>query len=648
MEKTLPFRELIDRSLTRRSFVQKVTSSACLVALVQSQDHADGAEVARPVEELFQFKGVSISNADSVVVPEGYVAEVLYRWGDPIDGISPIFKSDASNSAAEQERQAGMGHDGMEFFAIPGSDPNLRGLLAINHEYTDQVLLFHDGIDPLPPAKMPLEKVRKSQASHGVSIIEIEKQRDGSWRIVPSSRCRRITAETPIKISGPAVSKIGDSVRGTVNNCAAGRTPWGTYLTCEENFHSVFGTKDRGFEPTPTQKAYGLDANGFAYSIDGKQVPAFRWWEQLDRFDLSHPANDSERFGYVVEIDPMSPDSTPIKRTALGRFRHENAELTVAEDGRVVIYMGDDEMEQYIYKFVSTDRWGGEILREDPSSMTSERLQAGGILDRGTLYAAQFSEDGTGRWLALIPGQNGIPSLTEDPKNGFDLAEICVRTREAAKMANATPMDRPEWLAVHPHSREVYASLTNNKNRQVANAANPRTKNVFGHIVRWREKDDNPASLEFRWQVFIFGGNPSHPDEKHRGSAKGDIFACPDGLKFDPTGTLWIQTDMSSSVMGKDRFAELGHNMMLAAHPATGETRRFLTGPTGCEITGHAMTPDRQTMFVNIQHPGEPADELSDPLAPQKYSQWPDGPSGGRPRSATVVIRRTDGGVIGD
>ncbi len=637
----VPLREIIEQSLSRRSFVHVLTGGVCAAAWADWNASDLRAEPAA-AKELFHFKSVPASAEDRVVVPEGYVADVLYRWGDPINGQSPAFLSDASNSASDQEKQAGMGHDGMEFFPIPGYDPNERGLLAINHEYTDQVLLFQDGIEPLPPQPMPLEKVRKSIASHGVSIVEISKQKDGRWQVVDSPRARRVTADTPVSVAGPAKVKLGDEARGTVNNCAAGRTPWGTYLTCEENFQGVFGTNAQNFTPNAAQKAYGLTAEGFYYSINDKKVPGYRWWDQLARFDLAQPGNDSERFGYVVEIDPYDPQSKPIKRTALGRFRHENAELTVAPDGRIVVYMGDDEMDQFVYKFVSHGKWDSKTKAGSGVHETS------GLLDNGTLYVARFNADGTGTWLELKPGANNIPRKSgPTDTNGFDEADIAIHTRIAAKMAGATPMDRPEWLAVHPETREVFVSLTNHKSRHATDAANPRANNVFGHIIRWKEDRDDPTSTAFRWQIFILAGNPQHADSVQQGNAKGDFFACPDGLKFDSTGILWIQTDMSSSVMGKPGFAELGHNMMLAAHPVTGETRRFLTGPRGCEITGNALTPDRKTMFVNIQHPGEPADDLSDPNFPLKISQWPDGPNGGRPRSATIAIRKLDGGVIG-
>ena len=636
------FSEVVEAALYRRAFLKLGSAGAC-AALLAPWENVELK--AQPVhrQPLFQFRGVPAAKIDDVVVPEGYVAEVLYRWGDPINGSAPQFKPDASNSADEQARQAGMGHDGMDFFAIPGHDPNQRGMLAVNHEYTDQVLLFRDGLDDVVATDaMPLEKARKSQFAHGVSLVEIARQDNGNWSVVDSPRARRITVQTPMVLAGPATSRLGGRVLGTCNNCAAGRTPWGTYLTCEENFHGVFGSRSADFEPTAHQKRYGLSKTGYRYRFGEQYVPIYRWWEHDSRFDVAQADNDADRYGYVVEIDPMRPDSKPVKRTALGRFKHENAELTLAADGRVVVYMGDDEANEYIYKFVS-------LRTYHPAQTADLGVDAQhGLLDEGTLYVARFDEDGTGRWLALTPGLNQIPEKSSPADDvGFDLADICIRTREAADLAGATSMDRPEWIAVHPVTKEVFASLTNNKGRKTADAANPRTNNIFGHIIRWRETQGDPGAETFEWRVFVLGGNPAHADVERRGNINGDAFACPDGLRFDPSGILWIQTDMSSSVMGNADFAELGNNMMLAADPHQGEIRRFLTGPVGCEITGMAMTPDRRTMFINIQHPGEPPDEVSDIERPDRVSNWPDRIPGSRPRSATIAIRKLDGGVIG-
>jgi len=301
--------------------------------------------------------------------------------------------------------------------------------------------------------------------------------------------------------------------------------------------------------------------------------------------------------------------------------------------------MGDDERFEYIYKFVSRDpvRPGGYAANRE-------------LLDHGTLYVAQFDARGKGRWIALVHGENGLTQA-----NGFaDQAEVLVRTRQAADHVRATPMDRPEWVAVHPQTGEVFATLTNNAQRgqpgREVDAANPRADNVMGHIIRWREGasgSGDAAATEFRWVHFALAGDPGADKPAHRGNVRGDAYGSPDGLTFDDGGLLWIQTDVSTSAMHKGAYRAMGHNMMLCADPSTGETRRFLTGPAGCEITGLAFSPDRRFMFVNVQHPGETASERSDPQRPQAVSQWPDGPAGGRPRSATVVVRRKDGGLVG-
>jgi secreted PhoX family phosphatase len=449
-----------------------------------------------------------------------------------------------------------------------------------------------------------------------------------------------------MRLSGPAAGHAllrtaadpsGTRVLGTVNNCANGTTPWGTYLACEENFQGYFA------QPgvlTVEQRRYGISARGWGY----------RWHEHDPRFDAQTHPNESNRFGWVVEIDPFDPHSTPVKRTALGRFSHEGAAHALARDRRVVIYSGDDQRNEYIYKFVSEAAF-------DPDQPPRNR----GLLDAGTLYVAKFHPDGTGVWLELSLGKNGIT-----PENGFaSPAEVLVRTRQAADRAGATMMDRPEWIAVHPQTAEVYCSLTNNTRRggTTVNAAdgstpagsanppvdgaNPRAGNIFGHIIRWREAGADAAATAFEWDVFIQCGDPASADPAKHGNINGDKFGSPDGLWIDPDGRLWIETDISPTSLYRGDYAAMGNNAMLCADITTGEARRFLTGPRGCEVTGVIQTPDQRTMFVNIQHPGETPGERSDPSNPKAISAWPDGAQGGRPRSATLAIRRIDGGVIG-
>jgi secreted PhoX family phosphatase len=552
--------------------------------------------------------------------------QVIAAWGEPVgvSGDNPAFTFDASNTAAQQEAQMGMHHDGIHYFAQNGST---QGLLVMNHEYADDGLLHTDGMKT-----WTAEKVRKAQAAHGVSVIEVE-LKDGKWSVVrPSPWARRITANTPMTFGGPAAGNAllktvadpsGRRVLGTLNNCASGITPWGTYLTAEENFIFYFKGPDT---PSAHEARWGLRK--------GDPV-GYRWHEFDARFDASKHPNEINRFGWMVEIDPFNPSMVPVKRTAMGRASHEGATVAVTKDGRAVVYMGEDARFEYIYKFVSRDK-----IKPGGYGPNAE------LLDHGTLYVARFDADGRGRWIALTQGQSPLTAA-----NGFaDQGEVLIKTRQASDLLGATKMDRPEWIDVDKDGW-VYCTLTNNSNRggdkqPGVDAANPRANNTMGHIIRWKDDGDFDG-VSFQWNHFVLAGDPANERPEARGNVKGDAFGCPDGLWVDRRGVLWIQTDMSTSAMGKGDLARLGHNCMLAADPKTGEVRRFLTGPSGCEITGATGTPDGRTMFINIQHPGESPSERSDPDQPRRISNWPDNNPNGRPRSATVVIRKNDGGMIG-
>ena len=596
------------------------------------------AEPGRHGRPLLGFTGIAPSSADAVRVPDGYTARVLIAWGDPVSE-GPAFRQDAGNSAFEQTWQWGMHNDGLVYFPIHGSK---HGLIVQNHEYTDDVLLFPDGT-----ANWNQEKTNKSLAAHGVGIIEVAQGRAGDWQVVrPSEYARRITGHTPIRIGGPAAGDprlrthadpSGRLALGTLNNCAMGFTPWGTYLACEENFNGYF-RKATGATVTELERRYGLNTSGAGYN-----------WHRTDaRFridaavlaedpDAAFEPNEPNRFGWVVEIDPFDPNSTPVKRTALGRLKHEGAWCQEARDGRLVVYMGDDEVFEYIYRYVSRRPW--------------RTMRRAGVspLDDGTLYVAKFNDDGTGRWLPLTPSN---PDLA-----GWTLADILINTRGAADRAGGTRMDRPEWIDTFPKSLTAIATLTNNSSRGAAgtnprtglpfdpvDAINPRAANAYGHIVTWSYRFDFTEPT-FRWDIFALGGDPDSAGSTS--TIEGDKYGSPDGLYVAPSGRLWIQTDVSGSTINAGNYANFGNNQMLCADPVTRETRRFLTGPSICEITGVFVTPDERTMFVGIQHPGEAPSGVNDPANPKQYSAWPDGPSGGRPRSALVVVTKDDGGQIG-
>ena len=418
----------------------------------------------------------------------------------------------------------------------------------------------------------------------------------------------------------------GERVLGTMQNCANGYTPWGTYLTCEENWSDIF--TNPGGNISALEKRYGI----------GKSEDSYRWSEVDERFNSEKNPNEPNRFGWVVEIDPFDPKSTPRKHTALGRFKHEGAKVTIAPDGRLAVYMGDDQRFEYIYKFVSKNRY-------QPGNRAANMR----LLEEGTLYVARFNENGSGDWLALVHGQNGLTAA-----NGFaDQGEVLVKTRMAADLVGATKMDRPEWITADPFTAgSIYCTLTNNSQRgqegkPAADAANPRANNLFGHIIHWQEADGDGTKLSFKWDILVLAGNKQAAKSEHKGNINGDDFGSPDGLAFDSRGVLWIQTDVSTSTLNMKEYAGMGNNQMVATVLGSNEYRRFLTAPNGSEVTGIAFTPDNKTMFINIQHPGEPSKGDSDPARPTAVSTWPDGAAAGRPRAATVVITKNDGGVIG-
>jgi len=530
---------------------------------------------------LMSFAPVPIDGGGGPMprISSDYEMQFILPWGDPINPSSgPAF--DWPPSAEAQALQIGKGHDGMWYF--PLDKRGNRGLIAMNHEYGFTIDFTGR------PAVESLEDVRVCQHGHGVTIVEVANV-DGRWRHVDSAYARRIHVNTPVVFSGPAAGSgllrnpADNPPAGTLNNCSNGHTPWGTYLTCEENVHFYFGDPGGTFVPDARRQRYG-----FPFDIHG--------WAGFDpRFDLGNPdyANECNRFGWVVEIDPTNPTAPPVKRTALGRFRHEGCALIVGRGGRVVGYMGDDENGEYLYKFVSDKNW--------------RALRAQGLspLDHGKLYAARFDEDGTGEWLLLsIANPVLTPHFTDE-------AEVLTFARHAADLVGATPLGRPEWTAVGPNE-QVYATLTAGHT------------DGQGSILRWRDSDHH-VGTRFEWDVFVIASETFDTDA---------TFNEPDGLWADPDGRVFIQTDGRGQPDGLN-------DQMLVADSRTGEIRRLFEGVPGCEVSGIAVTPDRRTMFINVQHPGE--------FMPPGSTTFPHDPSEGFPvpRDATVVIRRKDGGIVG-
>lgn len=641
------FGDILEARMSRRTLLRGSLAAAIAGAMATSLPFGR-ALAAGSSSPSIGFKAIPIGTGDSVVVPEGYRVQAFIPWGTPISGSMPAFSLDASGE--DQAHQIGSHHDGMHFFAIDGSSRD--GLLVLNHEYVEPrflhgaaagLALDADGFPQHEDGSRDADQVRKELNAHGVSVVRVRQGDDGQWQVVEDRLNRRVTGLTPMQLAGPVAgtehvvtkySPDGSMTRGTLNNCAHGVTPWNTYLAAEENWAGYFANEDAEIDRRQSRYGIATRAEG-RYQWHRAQGGA----DEFVRFDAtSHGTSPSEdyrnephAFGYMVEIDPFDPQSTPVKRTHLGRFAHEGVIFAPAVEGQpVVAYSGDDARFEYIYKFVSARPY--QAASAD-----------GSLLDEGTLYVARFNDDGSGEWLALAPGQNGLT-----PENGFaDLADILVNTRSAADHVGATKMDRPEWGAVDPATGQVYFTLTNNTRRseEQVDAANPRAENHFGHIVRWQEEGTHAAE-RFTWDIFVLAGDTeSGRDLAGEPLGQEAIFASPDGLWIDPDRRVWIQTDISESVMNTGIHEVFGNNQMLVADPETGEIRRFLTGPIGQEITGVITTPDQRTMFVNVQHPGATTSAEAF-AAGESVSHWPDGGSA-IPRSATLVITREDGGIIG-
>jgi uncharacterized protein len=630
---SLTFGEILAKRLSRREFLGTagtVASAAALPAVSSTRGPPS-------------FTPVQPQATDAVVLPKGYAHHILARWGDSLFQDTPDLttadimgdKLVTPGAAKRQERQFGNHCDAIAFFPATGNRSD-AGLLCINNEYVLPAMMLRgrSRLDRAAPAerrewyrKHP-EAIAVMKAAQGASVVEVRRRR-GKWEIRRGAPLtRRITAETPMDIHGPARGSPllrtsedpeGVRVRGTFANCANGKTPWGTYLTCEENVDDYFGNTRTWFASATDQAL--RDAH--------RRFPArensFYGWENVDpRFDMRAEPREALRFGWVVEIDPYDPKSTPRKRTALGRFSHEGACVGLARDGRASVYMGDDDQFEYVYKFVTRRAF-------DPKNPAANR----DLLDEGMLYVARFDADGSGIWLPLMYDERG-PLNRE---RGFtSQGDVVIKARAAADIMGATPMDRPEGIRPNPIDGRVYISCTKNPGREHAsrrvewvgrmvdvatNAANPRPDNKTGHIIELTEDDGDAAATRFRWDIFLFGGQPKNPG--------ASPLACPDNLAFDPFGRLWVATD-SDAVLG----ANDGCYVCTTSGAGRGAMKQLLSAPVGAEVTGCEFTPDGTTLFLSIQHPGS-GSTLEAPR-----SHWPDG-GDAPPRSSVIAVRREDG-----
>ena len=615
--------DIIEARLSRRGFLGGLGATAAAASFGCATGGEQVRESAAPA--TFSFSEITRGADGEHHLPEGYQSDLVLRWGDAVFADAPAFDPYAQTAAA-QERQFGYNNDFLGFHPLEsGNAGEQRGLLCVNHEYASTRLMF--------PAltenhEMTREQCAVEMAAHGGTIVEIERGGDGVWKPVLSSRYnRRITAgSTPIEITGPAAGSermktkedpSGRLVIGTMNNCAGGITPWGTYLMAEENFNGNFlGELPDDHPEAANHKRYGVPRGWY------------QWGRHFERFDVAKAPNEPNRYGWVVEVDILDPTSTPKKRTALGRFKHEGAESVVAPDGRVVLYMGDDQRFDYVYKFVTERAFDGE-----------NRDSNFDLLDTGVLYVAKFNEDGALDWLPLTFGKGPLT-----PENGFQSqADVLIETRRAADLLGATPMDRPEDVEPDPKTGRVYVMLTNN-NRRTADqidAANPRAENLFGHIIEIVEPNGDFTSTRSRWEILVRCGDPSDPSvgaQWNAATSEHGWFGSPDNCAFDPEGRLWISTDGNDATGANDGLWALSTD-----GPLRGAGRAFFRAPNGAEVCGPRFSPDGKTLFLAVQHPGD-GDGTS---FESPSTRWPDFDDRMPPRPSVLAIRRRDGGAVG-
>lgn len=630
-----PLLDLARARFERRRFLTLMATGALATALPKPLR----AKVSAHVGSTLDFESLPNRLDETIHVAAGYRTRVLIAFGDPVLSDAPTFDP-AQLTASGARQQFGYGNDFVAFFPLPfGTQRSDRGLLAVNHETTEPTLMW-PGV--AKRTELDASQTEIEMLAQGLSVIEIARADDGHFARVGSSRFhRRLNAFSEMELTGPAagddrLKTSGDSsgtrVLGTFANCAGGQTPWGTVLSCEENFHKHFiGNFTTNREVRNFQR----------HNLDIENETEYGWGHHHPRFDVDREPNESYRFGWVVEIDPYDPHSLPKKRTALGRFKHEGATVALDPDGRVVVYSGDDDRFEYLYKFVSDGRYD-----------ENDRERNRDLLDAGTLFVARFEDDGSGRWIALVFGTNGLT-----PANDFHSpADVLIEARRAADIVGATPLDRPEDVEAHPVTGKVYVNLTNNKKRKPGqvDAANPRAKNLHGHILEItppeRSGRRTHAALDFRWEVFLMGGDPSDRASQaryHPAMPVDQWLSCPDNVTFDSRGRMWFTTDQ-----GENQKAN-GIADGLRACDTEGDGRAlpklFFTVPVGAELCGPCFTPDERTLFVAVQHPGEGDHHRKDGKSSfeDPSTRWPDFDATKPPRPAIVEITRDDGGVIG-
>ncbi|HEX2257305.1 MAG TPA: PhoX family phosphatase [Afifellaceae bacterium] len=650
-------RDILKGSLAVAAISATVCPAALMIATAEAADSPFGfPEIEAGVDETHH-------------VAEGHDAEILIRWGDPIFPDAPDF--DPRNQSAEaQARQFGYNNDFVGLIPVPGTDDTTdRALLVVNHEYTNEELMFpglgiQDGSARF--AGMTPQLVEIEMMAHGGSVLELRREA-GKWSVVKDSPFnRRVTAETEMLISGPAAGAprmrttedpTGTRVRGMLNNCAGGVTPWGTWLSAEENFNGYFSLEvtEEGLPPLPVaageaarrarqelidarRKAL-LDQHPEARTFRRYGVPAaaYAWGRYHNRFDVMKEPNEANRFGWIVEIDPTDPNSVPKKRTALGRFKHEGAAGVLNKDGRYVVYSGDDERFDYVYRFVTARTYAPD-----------DRAANMDLLDEGTLSVARFEEDGTVIWLPLVHGEGPLTA-----KNGFrSQADVLIGTRLAADLLGATKMDRPEDVEANAETGKIYVLLTNNTRRKPedVNAANPRAANAFGHIIELTAPEGDHAADKMNWEILVKCGDPSVAEVGatfSTSTTEDGWFGMPDNCAIDSEGRLWIATDGNS---GKATGRSDGLWQLGTEGAARGTSRHFFRCPAGGELCGPVFTPDMTALFVAVQHPGDDGEDwpafgrvstFDDPS-----TRWPDFEDGVPPRPSVMVITKQGGGQI--